>query len=40
MKVIYFHRNTKAGYSINKVTQTIVREIEDKEEYYMPSAGS
>ena len=40
MKVIYFHRNAKAGFSINKVTQTIVREIEDKEEYYMPSAGS
>lgn len=40
MNVIYFHRNTKTGFSINKVTQTIVREIEDKEEYYMPSAGS
>lgn len=40
MKVIYFHRNKNAGYSINKVTQTIVREIEDKEEYYMPSASS
>jgi len=40
MKVIYFHRNKNAGFSINKVTQTIVREIEDKEEYFMPSAGS
>lgn len=38
--IIYFHRNKVAGFSINKVAQTIVREIEDKEEYYMPSAGS
>lgn len=40
MRLIYFHRNKDAGFSINKVTQTIVREIEDKEEYYMPSAGA
>lgn len=38
--IIYFHRNKDAGFSINKVTQTIVREIEDKEEYYMPSSGA
>lgn len=36
-KVIYFHRNLKAGYSINKVTQTVVRLINPKEEYYLPT---
>ena len=36
-KVIYFHRNLKAGYSINKVTQTVVGLINPKEEYYLPS---
>lgn len=36
MKITYFHRNIKAGYSINKVTQTIISTIEDKEEYYVP----
>jgi len=36
MHLIYFHRNLKAGYSINKVTQTFVRGIPDKEEYYVP----
>lgn len=40
MRIIYFHRNKHAGYSINKVTQTIVREIENKEEYYMPYSGA
>lgn len=40
MMVIYFHRNKNVGFSINKVTQTIVRQIDEKEEYYMPSAGS
>lgn len=34
--ITYFHRNLKAGYSINKVTQTIVSTIEDKEEFYVP----
>ena len=38
--IIYFHRNKDAGFSINKVTQTIVRDIEDKEEFYMPYAGA
>lgn len=36
-KVIYFHRNLRAGYSINKVTQTVVKLINPKEEYYLPS---
>lgn len=35
--VIYFHRNLKAGYSINKVTQTVVGLINPKEEYYLPT---
>lgn len=35
--VIYFHRNLQAGYSINKVTQTVVRLINHKEEYYLPT---
>lgn len=34
--ITYFHRNIKAGYSINKVTQAFVRHIIDKEEYYVP----
>lgn len=34
--ITYFHRNLRAGYSINKVTQTIVSTIEDKEEFYVP----
>lgn len=37
--IIYFHRNKRAGFSINKVTQTIISKIEDKEEYYMPCKG-
>lgn len=36
MNIVFFHRNIKAGYSINKVTQTIVSTIKDKEEYYVP----
>lgn len=40
MKIIYFHRNLKAGYSINKVSQTIICDIENKEEYYMPYYGA
>ena len=34
--VVYFHRNTKAGYSINKVTQTILSGVENKKEYFVP----
>lgn len=38
MKTItYFHRNIKAGYSINKVTQTVISHIDNKREYYMPT---
>ncbi len=33
----FFHRNLKAGYSINKVVQTIVSTFENREEYYVPS---
>lgn len=36
MKITYFHRNKKAGYSINKVTQTLISYISDKDEYYVP----
>lgn len=32
----FFHRNLKAGYSVNKVVQTIVSTFENKEEYYVP----
>ena len=38
--ITYFHRNLKAGFSINKVTQTIVSCIKTKEEFYMPHAGA
>lgn len=38
--ITFFHRNLKAGYSINKVTQTIVSSIYEKEEYFMPHAGA
>lgn len=38
--ITYFHRNLKAGYSINKVTQTIVACVDDKEEFFMPHAGA
>ncbi len=40
MHIIYFHRNRSAGYSIDKVTQTIIRGINNKEEYYVPNTGS
>jgi glycosyltransferase involved in cell wall biosynthesis len=40
MRALFFHRNLAAGYSINKVTQTIVRQIPDKEEFYVPYAGA
>ena len=32
----FFHRNLKAGFSINKVVQTIVSTFENKVEYYVP----
>ena len=40
MNVVFFHRNLTAGYSINKVTQTIIRDIPDKVEYFAPLAGA
>lgn len=36
LHLTFFHRNLKAGYSINKVVQTIVSTFENKEEYYVP----
>ncbi len=39
-KIIYFHRNLKAGFSINKVTQTFVSFFADKEEFFMPFYGA
>lgn len=39
-KIVFFHRNLKAGYSINKVTQTVVRGIPNKQEYYVPYVGA
>jgi len=38
--ITYFHRNKKAGYSINKVTQTIISKISDKKEFYVPYYGA
>ena len=38
-RIVYFHRNQKAGFSINKVIQTIIRGIPDKEEFYVPYLG-
>lgn len=38
MKVVFFHRNIKCGFSINKVTQTIIHDFTNKVEYYMPSS--
>lgn len=37
--IVFFHRNRSAGYSINKVTQTVIREIDDKEEFELPGLG-
>ena len=37
--ITYFHRHSKAGYSINKVSQTYIREIEKKwyvRQFYVP----
>lgn len=35
--ITYFHRNIGAGYSINKVTQTVISKISDKEEFFAPT---
>lgn len=39
MHIVYFHRNRAAGYSIHKVTQTVIRDIEDREEHELPYYG-
>lgn len=36
----FFHRNIKAGYSINKVTQTVIRHIGNKTEFFLPNVGA
>ena len=39
VEITYFHRNQRSGYSINKVSQTYIREIEKKykvEQFYVP----
>lgn len=38
-EIIYFHRNPAAGFSINKVVQTVIRDIENKREFYAPYVG-
>ena len=40
MRKLFFHRNLKAGYSINKVTQTVISGIPEKKEYYVPYVGA
>ncbi len=37
--ITFFHRNPKAGYSINKVTQTVISGFDNKEEFYLPYVG-
>ncbi len=37
MKITYFYRNRKVGYSIKKVADLYVNQMEDKEIYEMPS---
>ena len=39
-KITVFHRNAKCGFSINKVSQTFLRYIDNKEEYYVPRSDS
>lgn len=38
--ITYFHRNTRAGFSIDKVSKTITTRIQDKEEFHVPSCGA
>lgn len=35
-RIVYFHRNINSGYSINKVTQGVLKYIEEKKEFYVP----
>lgn len=39
-RVFFFHRNKAAGYSINKVTQTVIKNIENKKEFFLPKCGA
>lgn len=39
-KIVFFHRNVKAGFSINKVTQTVIHDIPNKQEYFVPYFGA
>ena len=34
--ILFFHRNIKCGFSINKVSQTFIRKIDDYQEFYAP----
>lgn len=40
MSIIFFHRNKKAGFSINKVTQTVISNIPIRREYFVPDRGA
>ncbi|WP_155808817.1 glycosyltransferase family 4 protein [Fibrobacter succinogenes] len=39
-KIVFFHRNIKCGFSINKVTQTVIQDITCKKEYFVPRFGA
>lgn len=39
-RIVYFHRNIDCGYSINKVTQTIISQFSNKAEFFMPQRRS
>lgn len=36
LRFVFFHRNKTAGFSIDKVTQNIIKNFNDREEYYAP----
>ena len=37
MKIVYFHRHLGCGFSINKVTQTIIHNIPNRVEFFVPA---
>lgn len=37
--IIFFHRNKSAGFSIDKVTKTVISGFRGKKEYYLPLCG-
>ena len=37
--IIFFHRNKSAGFSIDKVTKTVISGFREKKEYYLPLCG-